>query len=67
MCASVQVEAKYLAFARDVMAFEKQALQPWLTKANDAARSLLKQPVLRTEADTGRHALHARAKPSEIL
>lgn len=42
----MQVEGKYLALAREMMAFEKQASQRWLDTGNEAAKEYMKMPVL---------------------
>ncbi|BDA41784.1 probable Dynein-1-alpha heavy chain, flagellar inner arm I1 complex [Coccomyxa sp. Obi] len=44
--AGLEVEGKYLALAREMMAFERQASQKWLDTANEAAKEYMKMPVL---------------------
>lgn len=51
----VQVEEKYLALARDMMAFEKALTQGWLATAETAAKAFLAQPVLHiSDTETGK-------------
>ena len=51
---AVQVEAKYMLLARDLMAFEQDATQHWMQHAHASAEALLRQPVLVEDSHTHR-------------
>lgn len=64
---AVQVEAKYVALARELMEFEKQASQKWLDSANDAAMAHMKLPVLREDASLDKCAVMVPHTPFHTI
>ena len=42
----MQVEAKYMLLAKDLMTFERDTTQHWMQHAHASAEALLRQPVL---------------------
>ena len=54
----VQVEAKYMLLARDLMAFEQDATQHWMQHAHASAEALLRQPVLVEDSHSHRFVSH---------
>ncbi len=54
----LQVEAKYMSLAKDMMAFEKDTTQHWMQHAHASAEALLRQPVLVEDPHTHRSWLH---------
>ena len=49
-----QVEARYMALARQVMHFEKGRFQEWAAHAEEAARTQLRRPLLLEDVTNGR-------------
>ena len=62
----LQVEAKYMLLATDLMAFERDATQHWLQHAHASAEGLLRQPVLVEESDT-RRSLSRMYQPASLI
>ena len=50
----MQVEAKYMLLAKDLMTFERDTTQHWMQHAHASAEALLRQPVLLEDAHTQR-------------
>lgn len=45
-----------MAFAKEVMLFEKARSQAWVARSEQEAKALLKQPILAEDQTTGRRA-----------
>ena len=50
----MQVEAKYMLLAKDLMTFERDTTQHWMQHAHASAEALLRQPVLLEDPHTHR-------------
>ena len=46
-----------MAFAKDVMLFERARFQGWMAHSEQDAKALLKQPILLEDQATGRRAI----------
>ena len=50
----MQVEAKYMQLAKDMLAYERDTTQRWMQHAHASAESLMRQPVLIEDPQTHR-------------
>ena len=51
---ALQVEAKYMQLAKDMLAYERDTTQHWMQHAHASAESLMRQPVLIEDPQTHR-------------
>lgn len=56
----MQVEAKYMQLAKDMLAYERDTTQHWMQHAHASAESLMRQPVLIEDSQTHRFFLRYR-------